>query len=53
MTESSTQWTEEDQARFKAAKMRDPVSGVVYVPQGVKVPPCPFPCSICRAKCRQ
>ncbi|GAA1923231.1 hypothetical protein GCM10009753_65400 [Streptantibioticus ferralitis] len=28
-------------------------SHVPYLPPGAKVPPCPFPCSICRAKGRQ
>lgn len=31
----------------------DVASGVVFIPQGAKVPPCPFPCSHCRAKGRQ
>lgn len=31
----------------------DVASGVVSIPQGRKVPPCPFPCDICKAKGRQ
>lgn len=28
-------------------------SGVVHIPPGRKLPPCPFPCATCRAKGRQ
>jgi hypothetical protein len=30
-----------------------PAPGVLAVPRGEPVEPCPFPCSICRAKGRQ
>lgn len=28
-------------------------SGVVFIPQGADLPPCPFPCALCRAKEKQ
>lgn len=31
----------------------DAASGVVFIPRGQKVPPCPFLCAECRAKGRQ
>jgi hypothetical protein len=36
----------------QTATRRPPASGLA-VPAGEPVPPCPFPCSICRAKGRQ
>ncbi|MEE4592889.1 hypothetical protein V2J94_13465 [Streptomyces sp. DSM 41524] len=29
---------------------QDPVSGVVYIPAGADLPPCPYPCAHCRRK---
>ncbi|GAA0510616.1 hypothetical protein GCM10010390_11610 [Streptomyces mordarskii] len=28
----------------------DPVSGVVYIPAGADLPPCPYPCAHCRRR---
>lgn len=30
----------------------DVVSGVVFIPQGAKVPPCSFPCALCARRGR-
>lgn len=31
----------------------DTRSGVVFIPAGADVPPCPFPCFTCKSKGRQ
>jgi hypothetical protein len=45
--QAGTTLDENERARFDLA------SGVLCVPRGQQVAPCPFPCSVCRAKGRQ